>query len=147
MSNKTTTYKTKQSMLVFDCFEKNKDKHLNVDDIYSFLKENSTPVGKTTIYRQVQKLLDEGVITKYSVDNETGACFQYSNSNCKMHFHLKCNKCTRLFHASCEFIESVQQHVFSHHGFMVDNSKTVFYGVCSECMRREKRISRNEKEK
>ena len=88
MSENTTTYTTKQGRLVLDCFENNKGVHLTIDDICSYLKEQNTPVGTTTVYRQVQKLLDEGIITKYNVDKESGACYQYSGENCKMHFHL-----------------------------------------------------------
>lgn len=137
---KSSTYRTKQGRLVLECFINNKGKHLTIDDICSYLKENGTPVGKTTVYRQVQKLSDEGSVTRYSVDNESGACFQYSGEGCKMHFHLKCNKCNKLFHASCDYIESVEQHIFSHHGFTVDNSRTVFYGVCQDCLRNKKKI-------
>lgn len=139
---KSSTYRTKQGQLVLECFINNKGKHLTIDDICSYLKDNGTPVGTTTVYRQVQKLSDEGTVTKYSVDNESGACFQYSGESCKMHFHLKCNKCKRLFHSSCDYIESVEEHIFSHHGFKVDNSRTVFYGICQDCLRNEKKISK-----
>ncbi len=136
MQNK---YKTKQGDLVLSCLSMSGGKHLTIDDICSILKESGTPVGKTTVYRQMQKLLNEGLVTKYSVDSESGACYQYSGENCQMHFHLKCTKCGKLFHASCEFIESIEKHIFSHHGFSVDNTKTVFYGICGDCLRQEKK--------
>ena len=137
----TNTYRTKQALLVLDCFKKNKGIHMTIEDISSYLRSVGTPVGTTTIYRQVQKLSDEGIITKYSVDQESGACYQYNGEDCKMHFHLKCAKCSELFHASCEFIESIENHIFEHHGFKVDNSKTVFYGVCQNCLRKDKKVS------
>ena len=136
-----TTYRTKQSELVLNCFKSNQGKHLTVEEICSYLKENGTPVGTTTVYRQVQKLSDEGVITKYNVDAENGACFQYSGEDCKMHFHLKCVECSNLIHATCTYIESVEDHIFDHHGFKVDNTKTVFYGICQDCLRRRKKSS------
>lgn len=139
---KSSSYRTKQGQLVLECFLNNKGKHLTIEDICTYLKENGTPVGTTTVYRQVQKLSDEGIITRYSVDSESAACFQYSGDNCQMHFHLKCNKCSQLFHASCSFIESVESHIFSHHGFKVDNSRTVFYGTCQECLRKDKKITK-----
>lgn len=143
MSENTTTYRTKQGKLVLECFKNNKGTHMTIEDICNYLREVGTPVGTTTVYRQVQKLSDEGVVTKYSVDQESGACYQYSGEDCKMHFHLKCNRCSKLFHASCEFIESVESHIFEHHGFKVDNSRTVFYGVCQNCLRKDKKLSVN----
>ena len=137
----TNTYRTKQALLVLECFKKNKGIHMTIEDISSYLRSVGTPVGTTTIYRQVQKLSDEGVITKYSVDQESGACYQYNGEDCKMHFHLKCVKCSELFHAECDYIGSIQNHIFEHHGFTVDNSKTVFYGTCQNCLRKDKKIS------
>ena len=139
MTQNTTTYRTKQAKLVLDCFMNNKGKHLTIEDICTYLRSNDTPVGTTTVYRQVQKLSDEGIITKYSVDAESGACYQYNGEDCKMHFHLKCTKCSELFHATCNYIETIEGHIFEHHGFKVDNSKTVFYGVCRDCIRKNKK--------
>ena len=137
--NTTTTYHTKQSRLVLDCFIKNKGNHMTIEDICLYLRSAGTPVSTTTVYRQVQKLSDEGIITKYSVDQGSGACYQYNGENCRMHFHLKCVKCSELFHAECDYIDSVQNHIFEHHGFKVDNSKTVFYGICQSCLRKYKK--------
>lgn len=142
MTQNTTTYVTKQKKLVLDCFVNNKGKHLTIEDICTLLRANNTPVGTTTVYRQVQRLSEEGIITKYSVDSESGACYQYNGENCKMHFHLKCTKCSKLFHATCNYMETVDEHIFNHHGFKVDNSKTVFYGVCQDCLRNDKKVNR-----
>lgn len=138
-----TTYRTKQGQLVLDCFLNNKGKHLTIEDICVYLREMGTPVGTTTVYRQVQKLSSEGIVTKYNVDSDSPACFQYTGENCKMHFHLKCTKCSNLIHAACTYIESVESHIFSHHGFQVDNSRTVFYGICRDCLRNEKKSARS----
>ncbi len=141
MPQKSTTYRTKQKDLVLSLIMQHKTEHLTIDDICSYLKEADTPVGKTTVYRQVQRLCDEGIVAKYSIDNDSPACYQYSGESCKNHFHLKCTKCQELFHATCSYIDSIESHIFSHHGFMVDNSKTVFYGVCQNCIRSEKKKS------
>lgn len=134
------TYKTKQKTLIIEYFKKNSLSHKTIDEICSALKENGTPVGTSTVYRHVQKLVDEGILTKYSIDSESGSCYQYNAENNKMHFHLKCTECNELFHASCEFMESVDGHIFSHHGFKVDNSRTVFYGICQSCLRNRKKL-------
>lgn len=145
MTQNSTTYSTRQGKLILDCFINNKGKHLTIEDIYLYLKQNNTPVGTTTVYRQVQKLTDEGLITKYSVDSGSGACYQYNGENCKMHFHLKCSKCSSLIHATCSYMESIESHIFAHHGFKVDNSKTVFYGICQKCLRSDKKALVKEK--
>lgn len=137
-TNTPAVYKTKQRALVLEYFRNNEGLHLTIDDICQGLKDDGTPVGKTTVYRYVQKLADEGIVTKYSLDNES-SCYQYHGENKTQHFHLKCTVCMELFHASCEFMESVDGHIFHHHGFKVDSSKTVFYGVCQNCLRNRKK--------
>ncbi len=138
-NNHSSTYKTKQSFLVLECFENNKGKHLTIEEICAILKQNNTPVGTTTVYRHVQRLADEGIITKYTVDSESAACYQYSGEDCSMHFHLKCTSCQRLFHACCSYMDSIEEHISNHHGFKVDNSRTVFYGICQDCIRSKKK--------
>jgi len=139
-TNSSVTYKTKQKTIILDYLKSNKNLHLTIDEICIALKNNNTPVGTSTVYRQIQKLVDEGIVTKYSIDSESGSCYQYNDENKKMHFHLKCTECSELFHASCTFMESVDDHIFSHHGFKVDNSRTVFYGICQNCLRKRKKV-------
>ncbi len=134
------SYSTKQGSLVLSCFEEHSSSHLTIEDISDILSKNSTPVGIATIYRHVQKLEEQGKIRKYSVEASDSACYQYiQNGECKQHFHLKCTVCSKLFHASCPFLEEISTHIHQHHGFAVDNSRTVFYGVCQECLRNSKK--------
>ncbi len=135
MSNiKLQKYKTKQRSLVLDILKQNSDKHLTIEQISLLLIENSTPVGTTTIYRQTEKLISEGLVRKYLSDSTDKACYQYiSSDKCSEHFHLKCTVCGKLFHANCQFLSNINKHIFEHHSFLVDNTRTVFYGVCSDC--------------
>ena len=136
----SVSYNTKQKTLITEYLKNNKNLHLTIDEISTALKNNSTPVGTTTVYRHLQKLVSEGIVTKYSVDSESSCCYQYNEENTKIHFHLKCTVCGELFHAECNFMESVDSHIFSHHGFKVDNSRTVFYGTCQDCLRKSKKV-------
>ncbi len=134
------SYTTKQGSLILSCFENNASTHLTIEDISDILSKNSTPVGTATIYRHVQKLIEQGKVQKYSLDSNDSACYQYvSDGQCKQHFHLKCTVCSKLFHASCPFLEEIGDHIKEHHGFHVDNSRTVFYGICRECLRNSKK--------
>ena len=65
MSN---SYKTKQKDAVLKYMIDHKDTHVTVNQISDNFAENGTPVGVTTIYRHLEKLLEEGFIRKYTVD-------------------------------------------------------------------------------
>ena len=128
-------YNTKQKEKLLNYLISNKDKHVNVQTISAYMSEEGTPLVTATIYRRLDKLVEQGVVRKYVIDGKTGACYQYidSQSNCHEHFHLKCIKCERLIHIDCGHLKGISEHILAHHGFTVDSSKTVFYGVCSEC--------------
>ena len=133
-------YNTKQKEKLLDYLISNKDKHTNVQTISSFMAEEGTPLGTATIYRRLDKLVEQGIVRKYVIDGKTGACYQYigDGNECCRHFHLKCVRCDRLIHIDCDHLSGISRHIFEHHGFQVDSSKTVFYGVCAKCAEESK---------
>lgn len=131
-------YKTKQKGLILECVKETGGRHFTADDIAVMLDEKGTHVGKATVYRGLDRLLCDGVIKKYTLGDKSGACYQYNGASCE-HFHLKCTVCGKLIHADCDFLNKLSSHVSSDHGFVIDGSRTVFYGKCSECFRAEKR--------
>lgn len=133
--NNSNGYKTRQRQAILDFLIENKESHVTVNRISDYLEQEGTHVGVTTIYRHLDKLLEQGLVRKYTVDGTTSACFQYANSDgqCHEHFHLKCEKCGRLIHLNCSHISEMCEHIFDEHGFKLDLFRTVFYGICSTC--------------
>lgn len=128
-------YKTKQKELIVKCLIENKEKHIKAEEIVFYLKKNGTQVGKTTVYRHLDKLVEEGKVRKYFIEEGKGACYQYSEleNECYESFHMKCTKCGNLIHLSCDYLNEISKHVKNSHNFSIDNYKTVFYGKCGNC--------------
>ncbi len=127
-----TGYKTRQRQIIFDYMVKNADVHLTVDDVFDALRSTGESVGKTTVYRHMERLAENGEVRKYHLDK--GTCYQYqAGADCKEHFHLKCSQCGKLYHLDCSFMNDLDLHIFEHHGFRIDNTQTVLYGVCKCC--------------
>lgn len=135
-------YRTKQRELIEAFFLKNKENHVTAEDILKFLKENDTPVSKSTVYRYLDKMQGQGKIRKYTVEEGMCSCYQYieEHQSCKEHYHFKCSECGRLFHVSCDLMNEISKHIYKEHDFVIDNSKTVFYGLCGDCRRAELRM-------
>lgn len=133
--NAATSYKTKQRDQILDCLIKNKDRHITADEIRLTLNEEKSLVGKTTVYRYLDKLVSQGIVRKYLVEGGKSACYQFMERNnvCNNHFHLKCVDCGELFHLECNYLGELDSHIRDHHDFHVDNSKTVLYGQCGSC--------------
>lgn len=131
----TKGYTTKQRDLIMKCLLDNRQNHLTAEDVVTYLKKQGTPVGKTTVYRYLEKLSSDGEVHKYFIEDRIGACFQYSEdkNKCNEHFHMKCVYCGKLIHLECEYLNEIQTHVGKSHNFKIDKFKTVFYGRCDSC--------------
>ena len=132
-------YRTKQRELIERFLIEHSDRHLSADDVAAYLREQGSPVGKSTVYRCLDLLVEQGSVRRYFLEEGHGACYQYSDGDgrCHEHFHLKCTGCGRLIHVECDYLSEVAAHVLEHHGFTIDNTKTVLYGLCSDCAARK----------
>lgn len=131
-------YNTRQRDLILDFLQTNESRHLTAEEIAEGLRGQR--VGKSTVYRTLDLLIREGLVRRFFIEDRASACYQYAppGGACKMHYHLKCHVCGALLHVECEFLDQVEAHIFEHHGFQIDNSKTVLYGVCQNCRKAEK---------
>lgn len=130
-------YKTRQRDLIRACLEKNKTRHLTVDAIMAFFKAEGDSVGLTTVYRNLDKLVKEGSVLRYSPPSlGMPACYQYvGNGECYSScYHLVCTDCGRMTHLSCNQLDNLSEHIRDSHNFDLDNNKTVLYGRCKNCV-------------
>ncbi len=128
-------YKTKQRELILNLLIENKNVHLTADEILDRLKFQGNAVGKSTVYRYLDRLVKQGLIRRYVLEEGTSSCYQYRDKTlpCDSHFHLKCLDCGKLVHLDCTFLQNIEEHVLQEHHFQIDNCKTVFYGICDQC--------------
>lgn len=130
---KREVYNTKQKDLIINCI-KNKHNEFTIKDIYNELNEE---VGLTTIYRLIDKLILEDVITKtISKDNIT--YYQYLDK-CEEenHFYLKCDKCGTLIHVDCDCINELSKHIKNNHNFKLNKENIIIKGTCKNCINKE----------
>ncbi|MBQ8411402.1 MAG: transcriptional repressor [Ruminiclostridium sp.] len=127
-------YKTKQGGLIFGLLEKYSDRHLTAEEICGMLKAEGTSVGTATVYRNLEKLVSEGKVRRYRLEEGESACYQYMGDvECHEHFHLKCINCGVVIHLECDYLDEINGHLLEHHGFNLDRTKIVLYGECAEC--------------
>ncbi|MGX4601218.1 Fur family transcriptional regulator [Faecalimicrobium sp. JNUCC 81] len=139
--NKKTEYKTKQREIILDYLKENKDRHVTIDDVFKYLEEQGNKVGRTTVYRYMEKLTNDDLLRKYYIEEGAGSCYQYigDHEDCHQHFHMKCTECKELIHLECSYLEDVNNHILKEHNFIINNAKTVFYGICNNCRGKSER--------
>ena len=123
---------TEQKEILINYLKKNKNKHLSINKIQNDLKDE---IGLTTIYRIINNLIKKGEVTKSSLDGKQGFYYQYSEKKekCKNHYHLICEKCNKLYHFESDEIVKVSQEINKKEHFLIDNERTIFYGICQKC--------------
>ncbi len=144
MNNKSS-YKTKQMDELLGYLKKVEGEHVTVNDICGYFAKEGITVGQTTVYRNLDKLINKGLVAKYTVDGTTSACFEYMGEQNHTHshdeksscYHCKCEKCGKLIHLHCEEIEELIKHIQTEHEFVINHKKTVFYGLCETCRQGE----------
>ena len=132
-------YKTKQMTELLTFLKSAPSEHVTVQDIADSFHEKGISVGLTTIYRNLEKLVQQGLVAKYVIDGTSSACFSYIGEDILRErepvYHCKCEKCGKVIHLHCEEVHALQQHMQKHHGFLMNGYRTVFYGLCDECVK------------
>ena len=142
--NTKVKYKTKQREQLLRYLETVPGVHITVHDVCRHFAEAGVQIGQTTVYRQLERMVDEGLVNKYVIDGTSSACFEYSPEESaagglqpEVCFHCKCERCGTLIHMHCEELAGIQQHLLEHHHFRLNPMRTVFYGVCDACAAKE----------
>lgn len=128
--SRNDSYNTKQKELILNVL-KSKKKEFTIKEIYDEVKECS---GLTTVYRLVDKLVEENIIVK-NIGKNNITYYQYlEKCNANNHFYLKCEKCGSIEHVDCDCIIDLNNHIAKEHNFKPNNEKIIINGVCKNCI-------------
>ena len=129
-----TTYRTRAQEELLTYLKATPGQHHTAAELKEHFDRQETPIGTATIYRQLERFVQEGIVRKYVVGPGECACYAYEGDQaCEPHFHCRCDVCGKLIHLNCEELREIQAHLLEHHGFAWDAGRTVFYGVCDQC--------------
>ena len=109
-----------------------------VDDLVEGLGERGEQIGRTTAYRYLESLAEQGEVRRYQ--NLRGiTLYQHvaAHAACSEHLHLMCKKCGRLYHVDCSLVRQMFAHISEDHGFELDPRESVLVGICSTCAKGE----------
>ena len=108
--------------------------HFSVADAVFELREKGEKIGRSTVYRYLEQLAEQGVVRKYQgVQGITQYQHVEHISDCDGHFHMMCNRCGELMHVDCSLMRAMSEHLMKDHGFQLDPRDTILVGVCDKC--------------
>ena len=127
------TYNTKQKGNILNTI-----KSFNHEFTVKELHDKLDSIGLTTVYRLVDKLVEEGTIKK-TIGKDNNTYYQYLGvCEHKNHFYLKCEKCSKLEHVDCDCIINLWDHINKEHGFNPSNDQIIIGGICKKCNKESK---------
>ena len=134
-------YKTAGRQRLLDFLESRPDRQFTVEELCIEMdKQDGETSRKSTVYRHLSELCDEGLARKYRSDTQSAYVYQYvGRGDCCRHFHLKCVTCGQLVHLECTVSEELLTHISAHHGFEVDSGRSILYGLCEACAALERK--------
>ncbi|MFV0364110.1 MAG: Fur family transcriptional regulator [Suipraeoptans sp.] len=126
-------YSTEQRKQILEVLSENVDHQFYIEELEAEVSKKYT-VSRSAIYRNISKMVDEGVIKKYASSSSRKSLYQYiDNHECSHHIHLKCSKCGKIFHLNHDATDLIQDAVLKESSFKIDTSSSVLYGICKKC--------------
>ena len=128
----SVTYMTRQQRAVLSCIE-NVHGGAGAAELAELLRASGESVGLTTVYRQLEKLHEQGLVHKIVTDDGT----RYQFCDCRRHgkdcFLIKCEQCGCVEHVDCTHLSELYGHLSQEHHFRINPRRTLFYGLCQSC--------------
>ncbi len=90
--------------------------------------------GKSTVYRLISRLVDEGYLKRITDAKSRHVTYQYiCAEECSAHLHLKCIGCGKLIHLDGETSHILEKRILKAEGFTLDDGALI-YGRCGACV-------------
>lgn len=116
--------------ILIDILQKSK-KPLSVPELLLLLEKRNTVVNKTTIYREIEKLINHAVVKEIYFGNDKA---RYELTDRDHHHHIICVECKRVDDVFVnQNIESEQKTIAKTLNYKVLDHSLEFFGVCKSC--------------
>jgi Fur family ferric uptake transcriptional regulator len=135
-------YMTEQKRILKRILEDNADRAYTVEELMEKLRQSSgeRAPGKSTVYRLITHLTEEGTVKKFLRDGSRKFAYQIvMGEHCDCHLHLKCMDCGKLIHLDEDTSDELLGRVRDISNFSVNEEATVLFGKCSDCGERNKK--------
>lgn len=124
---------TKQKQLIL-AIMKETDRPMSINEIYAQVVLTLPKIAKSTIYRNIDSLLNQNLIDKYHLnDNEI---FYKIKADSKEHKHFViCDDCKKVFDLPSCPIHALEN-AMEEEGFIIKEHQIQITGLCKACARK-----------
>ena len=105
-----------------------------VYEVYEFVKEFCPTIGKGTVYRNLDILVEEGDLRKVEVPDGPNR-FDLTLKN---HYHVRCVNCGEISDVDMDEILGLLEKIHDTHGTDFLGYDILFKGICPKCQKKIK---------
>ena len=109
-------------------------RQLTADNLYATLRRREPTIGRATVFRTLETLVDAGVARRLELD---GHVYAYVACQPEHHHHLACTRCGRVEEIDEAYVRPIARRVARDMGFEIDDARLDFYGRCAACRAEE----------
>lgn len=118
---------TKQKQVILDYLKSDK-KHPTIQEIHTKIQNNNSKVGIATVYRNINKLVDEKQINKLQIGDVS-----HYDGNITPHDHFICKNCGKIIDLFDNNYDSLIKDVENKHQLKIEQLSILYEGICEEC--------------
>ena len=107
-------------------------RHVTANEVYEFVKEFCPTIGKGTVYRNLDILVEEGDLRKVEVPDGPNR-FDLTLKN---HYHVRCVNCGEISDVDMDEILGLLEKIHDTHGTDFLGYDILFKGICPKCQKK-----------
>lgn len=108
-------------------------RQLTAAELYERVRRAQPSLGRATVFRTVERLVEAGVARRLELD---GHVYAYVACQPEHHHHLSCTTCGRVEEIPESWVEPIATRAAERSGFEIDDARLDFYGRCGACRER-----------
>ncbi len=125
-------YSTVKRRALTDFLKKHPERQFSVEEITAALAD--TGISRSAVYRNVEKLTEDGVIRRFLEEGDNRFLYQYvGGAPCLFHLHLKCLACGKIIHMKEAESRELSSAALRYYDFHIHPKETILYGTCTDC--------------
>lgn len=105
-------------------------RQLTAGELYELVRDAQPSLGRATVFRTVERLVEAGVARRLELDRHV---YAYVACQPEHHHHLSCTSCGRVEEIPELWVQSIARRATEDLGFEIDDARLDFYGRCSAC--------------
>jgi Fur family ferric uptake transcriptional regulator len=104
--------------------------HATPDEVYAEVRQQSTAINLSTVYRTLELLDELGLIHHAHLSDRAPT---YHSTTGHEHSHFICRSCKKVISIGREDVESGLAPLAAEHGFNPDYGHLTVFGLCAAC--------------